>query len=106
MLVLNQSVSGGGGLVEGARLVGTKLSTKANSLLLKKYIDGSVSAIRENWIRFPNAAPQGNFETFGAKEQEQSLGVAFDYLRSACEALIEEVTRWILQHLVTFHFKQ
>ena len=32
-----------------------------------------------------------NFEILGAKEQERSLGVAFDYLRSACEALIEEV---------------
>lgn len=31
------------------------------------------------------------FESLGAKEQEQALGVAFDYLRSACEALIEEL---------------
>ena len=31
------------------------------------------------------------FETLGAKEQERALGVAFDYLRSACEALIEEI---------------
>jgi len=30
------------------------------------------------------------FETLGAKEQEHALGLAFDYLRSACEALIEE----------------
>lgn len=32
-----------------------------------------------------------DFGSLGAKEQEQSLGAAFDYLRSACEALIEEV---------------
>jgi energy-coupling factor transporter ATP-binding protein EcfA2 len=32
-----------------------------------------------------------NFESLGAKEQERALGAAFDYLRSACEALIEEV---------------
>lgn len=32
-----------------------------------------------------------NYASLGAKEQERSLGVAFDYLRSACEALIEEV---------------
>jgi len=30
------------------------------------------------------------FETLSAKEQEHALGLAFDYLRSACEALIEE----------------
>jgi energy-coupling factor transporter ATP-binding protein EcfA2 len=32
-----------------------------------------------------------NFASLGAKEQERALGVGFDYLRSACEALIEEV---------------
>lgn len=31
-----------------------------------------------------------NFDSLGAKEQEIALGSAFDYLRSACEALIEE----------------
>lgn len=30
------------------------------------------------------------FESLGAKDQERALGSAFDYLRSACEALIEE----------------
>lgn len=32
-----------------------------------------------------------NFTSLGFKEQEHSLGAAFDYLRSACEALIEEI---------------
>lgn len=32
-----------------------------------------------------------DFESLGAKEQEQALGAGFDYLRSACEALIEEI---------------
>src|SRR5262249_31920558 len=32
-----------------------------------------------------------NFASLGAKEQERALGAAFDYLRSACEALIEEI---------------
>lgn len=32
-----------------------------------------------------------NFSSLGAKEQERALGAAFDYLRSACEALIEEI---------------
>lgn len=31
------------------------------------------------------------FASLGAKEQEQALGAGFDYLRSACEALIEEI---------------
>ena len=32
-----------------------------------------------------------NFASLSAKEQERALGTAFDYLRSACEALIEDV---------------
>lgn len=32
-----------------------------------------------------------DFTSLGAKDQERALGAAFDYLRSACEALIEEV---------------
>jgi len=32
-----------------------------------------------------------NIENLNAKEQKNALGIAFDYLRSACEALIEEV---------------
>jgi len=46
----------------GDSVVGTKLTDYANSLLLKKYIDGSESADEENWLRFPNAAPTGNPE--------------------------------------------
>jgi len=30
------------------------------------------------------------YDSLGAKEQERALGAAFDYLRSACEALIEQ----------------
>jgi hypothetical protein len=32
-----------------------------------------------------------DFSLLGTKEQEQKLGASFDYLRSACEALIEEI---------------
>lgn len=32
-----------------------------------------------------------DYASLGAKDQERALGVGFDYLRSACEALIEEV---------------
>lgn len=32
-----------------------------------------------------------DFSSLGAKDQERALGAGFDYLRSACEALIEEI---------------
>lgn len=32
-----------------------------------------------------------DFDSLGSKDQERALGAGFDYLRSACEALIEEV---------------
>jgi hypothetical protein len=76
-LALNQSASGGGGLVEGTRLVGTKLRSKANSLLLKKYVNGSVSSDREDWLRFPTAAPQGNFEQVYGKNGQRIIEVNF-----------------------------
>jgi hypothetical protein len=43
--------------IKGSSLVGSKQTTYGNSLLLKKYVDGAVSADENNWIRFPNAAP-------------------------------------------------
>ena len=46
----------------GDSVVGTKLSTFAESLLLKKYVDGEVSSDTEDWIRFPKAAATGNPE--------------------------------------------
>jgi hypothetical protein len=48
--------------IQGASLVGTKRTSKGNSLLLKKYVDGAVSTSDEDWIRFPEAAPQGSIE--------------------------------------------
>ena len=55
---------------KGSSLVGTKLSTKGQSLLLKKYVDGIVSTNENNWIRFPVAAPTGAFEvTFDGATQ-------------------------------------
>lgn len=76
-LALNQDVSAGGGLVEGTGLVGTKLYDQANSLLLKKYVDGSVSSDEEDWIRFPRAAPQGNFELSFGKDGQRIIEVTF-----------------------------
>lgn len=55
---------------KGSSLVGTKLSTKGQSLLLKKYVDGVVSTNENDWIRFPVAAPTGAFEvTFDGATQ-------------------------------------
>ena len=48
--------------IKGDSVVGTKLTTYANSLLLKKYVDGIVSTDEDDWLRFPNAAPTGNPE--------------------------------------------
>lgn len=76
-LALNQTVSVGGNLVEGTRLVGTKLSTKANSLLLKKYVDGIASIDPAEWVRFPKAAPQGNFETVFGKNGQRIIETNF-----------------------------
>ncbi len=76
-IALNQDVSAGGGLIEGVSLVGTKLSTFAQSLLLKKYVDGSVSANKDDWVRFPYAAPQGNFQTIYNKDGQRIIEVVF-----------------------------
>lgn len=63
-LALNQAVLtlGADSGIAGTVLVGTKRTTKAGSLLLKKYVDGAISADTQNWIRFPVAAPMGNVE--------------------------------------------
>ena len=42
-------------------------------------------------LKNDSAAAVKDFGVLGAKEQERALGASFDYLRSACEALIEEL---------------
>lgn len=78
-IALNQSVKaiGDDSGIAGASLVGTKLSTKANSLLLKKYVSGSVSADTQNWVRFPKAAPQGNFDYSFSKDGQRIINLTF-----------------------------
>jgi len=56
-----KSLAGESG-IKGDSVVGTKLSTYANSLILKKYVDGIISTDEEDWLRFPNAAAAGNPE--------------------------------------------
>jgi len=48
--------------IKGDSVVGTKLTDYANSLLLKKYVDGTESTDEDDWLRFPNAAAAGNPE--------------------------------------------
>ena len=62
---------------KGSSLVGTKLSTKGQSLLLKKYVDGIVSTDENDWIRFPVAAPTGAFEVSFDGATQRVIEVTF-----------------------------
>lgn len=61
----------------GENLVATKLSTKAKSLLIKKYVGGSPSSDSQEWLRFPEAAPQGNFDFSFTKDSQRIVSVTF-----------------------------
>ena len=61
--------------IAGANIVGTKLSTKAQSLLLKKYVDGAASLDSQDWLRFPEAAPQGNFDYSFTKDGQRIISL-------------------------------
>jgi len=63
--------------IQGERLVGTKLSSFAQSLTLKKYVDGVVSTDEEDWMRFPSAAPIGNFEISFDGSSQRIIEVIF-----------------------------
>ncbi len=78
-IALNQSVKsiGEDSGIAGENIVGTKLSTKAKSLLLKKYVNGSPSSDTQEWVRFPKAAPQGNFDYSFTKDGQRIIAVVF-----------------------------
>lgn len=64
--------------VAGANLVGTSLRAAGQSLLLKKYVDGAVSALTENWIRFLIASPSGTPVEVGfSKDSQRILEITF-----------------------------
>ena len=63
--------------VAGGNIVGTKLSTKANSLLLKKYVNGAASTDSQDYVRFPEAAPQGNFDYSFTKDNQRIVKITF-----------------------------
>ena len=75
-IALHQSLIGDG-LIEGVRLVGTKMRSLAESLLLKKYVDGVVSANEEDWMRFPVAAASANPEILFDKSTQRIIEVEF-----------------------------
>jgi len=72
---LNQTLDGD--VIDGANLVGTKMSTKAQSLLLKKYVNGAASTDQDDWMRFPKAAPQGNPTIRFNKSDQRIIEVVF-----------------------------
>ncbi len=78
-LALNQTVktTGADSGIAGENIVGTKLSSKAKSLLLKKYVDGSASSDTQDWVRFAKAAPQGNFDYSFTKDGQRIISVVF-----------------------------
>jgi hypothetical protein len=72
------TVAAGSQLVVGEKLLGTKLTTKAESLLMKKYVDGVVSAEAENWMRFPKAAPTAeSIELMFNATDQRTLPITF-----------------------------
>ena len=75
-IALNQSLISGV-LIEGDRLVGSKMTSRAQSLLLKEYVDGAVSALPVNWIRFPLAAPVGSPEIAFSKADQRIIEIEF-----------------------------
>ncbi|MCD6262281.1 MAG: hypothetical protein J7J52_04595 [Deltaproteobacteria bacterium] len=78
-LALNQTKKSLGSQegIKGSSLVGTKLSSKAKSLLLKKYVDGEISSDKKDWIRFPKAAPIGTFELTYDGETQRVIETIF-----------------------------
>lgn len=76
-IALNQTkkTSGADSGIAGVNLVGTKLSTKAKSLLLKKYVNGSVSSDTQDHLRFPEAAPVGNFDYSFTKDGQRVIAL-------------------------------
>jgi len=64
-------------LIEGGRLVGTKMRSLAQSLLLKKYVNGVVSQDDLDYMRFPVAAPVGNPEILFSKSDQRIIEIEF-----------------------------
>ena len=63
--------------IKGSSLVGTLKTTLAHSLLLKKYVNGAISTDEDNWMQFPIAAPDGNFEVVFDSDSQRIIESSF-----------------------------
>jgi len=73
--------------VKGSSLVGTKRSVKGQSLLLTKYVNGAVSTDENDRMRFPNAAPDGNFSVNFSVSDQRVMEVTFIAMPDASDVL-------------------
>ena len=73
--------------IKGDSLVGTRMTSFADELLLKKYVDGSISSDTEDWIKFPSAAPLGNFEVPFDGSSQRIIEVVFRAFPNADDVL-------------------
>jgi len=85
-LALNQELIADA-LIEGERLVGTKMTTLGQSLLLEKYVDGIVSTDPTDWMRFPIAAPVGSPEILFSRSDQRVIEIEFVAFPDASEIL-------------------
>jgi len=61
----------------GENKVGLSLLANSKSLLLKKYVNGAVSELPENWVTFPAAAPVGDVEMSYDASNQRVLNATF-----------------------------
>ena len=72
---LNQTLDGS--VIDGASLVGTKMTTLAESLLLIKYVNGVASVNESDRMRFPVAAPVGSPTIRFSKSDQRIIEIVF-----------------------------
>lgn len=78
-LALNQTKTHYGGKtgVAGANKVGKSLLNDAKSLILIKYDEGAASSDTEDHLKFPKAAPSGNFDVIFNRDGQRVFNVEF-----------------------------
>ena len=72
--------------VPGENKVGYSMLDNAKSLLLKKYVDGSVSTDAADQIRFPAACPMSDIELSYDAENQRVLKVKFKCFKTEVSA--------------------
>jgi len=78
-IALNQTKFGSllTGGVPGENNVGTSMLDNAEQLVLKKYVDGAISADEINWVTFPAACPVSDVELTYDAENQRVLKLVF-----------------------------